>query len=116
MSVKIEDLVRDIVRIRTERDWDRFHTPKNIAISLSIEASELLEIFTWKTDDESKSLSEKDLLRIKNELGDILFNLINISEILGINLLEAGRDKANEIEIKYPKDECFGSAKKYNEI
>jgi dCTP diphosphatase len=104
-----------VVRIREERDWGRFHTPKNIAISLSVEAAELLEIFTWKTDKESRDLNQRDLSMVKAEIGDILFNLVNLAETLNIDLLETGFNKAKEIEGKYASSRFKGSARKYNE-
>jgi dCTP diphosphatase len=115
LSARIEDLTQNVVRIREERDWGRFHTPKNIAISLSVESAELLEIFTWKTDEESKNLNETELSKVKAEVGDILFNLVNISQTLNIDLLQSGFDKIKEIEEKYASSKFKGSSKKYNE-
>lgn len=115
MNVKIEDLTQEVVRIRDERDWGMFHTPKNIAISLSVESSELLEVFTWKTDEESRRLNERELSMVKDEIGDILFNLINLAQTLNIDLLQAGFDKVKEIEKKYSSGIFKGSPKKYNE-
>ena len=114
MSAKIEDLAQEVVRIREEREWGKFHTPKNIAISLTVEAAELLEIFIWKTDSESMSLNETELARVKAEAGDILFNLINLAQTLGIDLLQSGFDKAKEIDEKYPSKSFKGLSKKYN--
>lgn len=115
MSGKIEDLTQEVVRIREERDWGKFHTPKNIAISLSVESAELLETFTWKTDEESRELNERELSMVKAEIGDILFNLINLAETLNIDLLQAGFNKVKEIEEKYASSKFKGSPKKYNE-
>lgn len=115
MSAKIEDLTQEVVRIREERDWNKFHTPKNIAISLSVESAELLEIFTWKTDDESKCLNESELSKVKAEMGDILFNLINLAQTLNIDLLQSGFNKVKEIEGKYASSKFKGSSRKYNE-
>lgn len=115
MSGKIEDLTKEVVRIREERDWGKFHTPKNIAISLSVESAELLEVFTWKTDEESRGLNERELSMVKEELGDILFNLINLAETLNIDLLQAGFHKVKEIEEKYAASKFKGSPRKYNE-
>jgi dCTP diphosphatase len=110
----MDDIIKQVERIRRERDWDKFHTPKNIAISLSVEASELLEIFRWKTDDESRSLDESELVKAKSEIGDIIFNLANICDLLGIDAMQAGLAKAEEIEAKYKVKKFRGSPRKYD--
>ena len=115
MSATIEDLTQEVVRICEVREWDNLHTPKNIAISLSVEAAELLEIFMWKTDSESTNLNDDELARVKAEAGDIFFNLINLAQVLGVDLLQVAFDKAREIDEKYPIKKFKGSAKKYNE-
>ena len=76
-----------------ERDWDRFHNPKNLAMALSVEASELVELFQWLTEEQSVKLDEKQRGRVAEELADVLWFLVRISDRLGIDLLEAADTK-----------------------
>ena len=97
-----------------ERDWDQFHDPKNLAMALSAEIGELLDIFQWLTSDQSKNLSDKDVKLAKQELGDIMIYLIRLSDKLGIDLEEAVIDKMKINEEKYPIDLSKGNSTKYN--
>lgn len=98
-----------------ERNWNQFHSPKNIAIRLTLESAELLEIYNWKNDDQSYSLNIDELNKVKSEIGDILFNLINLCEKHNIDLLESCNLKIKDICNKYNIDKFNGSSKKYNE-
>ena len=97
-----------------KRDWDQFHDPKNLAMALSAEIGELLDIFQWLTSDQSKNLSDKDLTLAKQELGDIMIYLIRLSDKLGIDIEQAVIDKMKINEEKYPIELSKGNSTKYN--
>ena len=95
-----------------DRDWDQFHTPKNLSMALAGEAGELLEIFQWLTPEQSESLSEADLEHTGQELVDIIQYVVRMSDVLGIDLAEAFESKFIENETRYPAEEVRGSAEK----
>ena len=100
----------------SERDWEKFHSPKNLAMALSVEASELVEIFQWMSEKESElaNLNEANLDRAKEEIADILIYLIRISDELKIDLESAVKKKLSINELKYPVESSKGSSLKYN--
>ena len=98
------------------RDWNQFHTPKNLAIALSVEAGELLEEFQWLTDQESRALPVHKCERIKAEIADVLLYLIRLADVLDLDLLTAANTKIDANAEKYPIDKSHGSAKKYTEL
>lgn len=105
-------------RIRTfadDRDWHQFHSPKNLAMALAVEAAELLEHFQWLTEEQSRELDPEQLAKVRNELGDVFIYLIRLSDVLGINLLEAAADKLEKNAEKYPAEKVKGKALEYNE-
>jgi len=109
--------LRDVLRrFAAERDWEQFHTPKNLAIALSVEASELLELFQWLTADESAALDDAALARVREEMADVLLYLVRLADVLGVDLLAAARDKMALNAQKYPADKARGSARKYNDL
>jgi dCTP diphosphatase len=109
-------MLRDRLRaFSDERDWDQFHTPKNLAMALMVEAAELLEHFQWLTPDQSFNLPEKNQAEVQEELADVLLYLIRIADKLGVDLHEAALLKMEKNALKYPADIVRGSAKKYNE-
>ncbi|ENT2938422.1 MULTISPECIES: nucleotide pyrophosphohydrolase [Klebsiella pneumoniae complex] len=112
----LEDLQKELADFAKVRDWDKFHSPKNLSIALSVEASELIEIFQWLTEEESKNLNSKQLTEAEQEVADILLYLLQISEKLNINILDAAYKKLEANDKKYPIEACFGSAKKYTEL
>jgi dCTP diphosphatase len=101
-----------------ERDWDQFHTPKNLSMALSAEVGELLEIFQWLTADEStpNSLSPKKLQDVSEELSDILYYVIRIAGVMGIDLEKSIWSKMKENAQKYPVNLAKGNARKYTEL
>ena len=109
----IRDKLRKFV---AERDWDKFHNPKNLAMALSVESSELLELFQWLTDAESQELEEVKQKEVEMELADILIYLIRIADKLDIDLLDAVTRKLEINEQRYPVDKVKGKAAKYNEF
>ncbi len=109
--------LRDKLRVfATERDWDQFHTPKNLAAALSVEAAELLEHFQWLTAEESCALSPVALAEVRAEIADVLLYLIRISDKLGIDPIAAAHEKIATNALKYPVDKARGSAKKYSAL
>ncbi len=98
----MNDLLKRIRAFNRERDWERFHTPKNIAMALSVEAAEITECFQWLTQEESTALDEKGIEDVRDEIGDVLIYLINLADKLGIDPLQAARDKIEKNRIKYP--------------
>jgi len=109
--------LRNTVRaFANERDWDQFHSPKNLAAALSVEAAELLEHFQWLTEEESKQLSDSKRAAVRLELADVLIYLVRIADKLDIDLIAAANDKIALNAIKYPADKAKGSMRKYTEL
>ncbi len=98
------------------RDWNQFHTPKNLAMALAAEAGELLEIFQWLTPEASTNLPPDKLLRAIEEIGDIQIYLAQLADQLGIDPITAAEDKIEINQKKYPADKAHGNAKKYTEL
>ena len=98
-----------------ERDWQQFHSPKNLSMALSVEAAELLEIFQWLTEQQSAELDERAQSRAADELADILLYSLLLSERLGIDLIAAAHSKLQDNARKYPAEQVRGSARKYSE-
>jgi dCTP diphosphatase len=96
------------------RDWNQYHSPKNLASALSIEAAELLEPFQWMTEDESRRLDPHDYERVTAEMADVLIYLLRLADVLGIDLEQAVIDKILVNAKKYPVDLAKGNAVKYN--
>lgn len=108
--------LRDALRqFAAERDWDQFHSPKNLAAALSVEAAELLERFQWLTEDESRNLPESELEKVRQEMADVLNYLVRLADKLDVNLIEAARAKIEINARKYPAAAVRGSAKKYSD-
>ncbi len=108
----MKQLIRDLREFAQERDWEQYHSPKNLAMALSVEVGELVEHFQWLTQAESYELSRENLDKVKEEIGDVLIYLTNLAYKLGINPLEAAKEKLKINGMKYPVDKAKGSAKK----
>lgn len=110
--VRLKEL---IVKFRNERKWKKYHTPKDLAISISIEANELLELFQWlsKREVAEKCRDKKFLKRIQEELADVVIYCLNLSDILNIDLAKAIKNKIKKNEKKYPVDKFKGRYFKY---
>lgn len=114
-----DKLFKIVERIRSfahERDWEKFHSPKNISMALSVEASELMEHFQWLSEEESRNLSDQKLDEVSQEIADVFLYLLRMSDELGVDLLEVADNKMNLNEKKYPVDKSKGNAKKYTEF
>jgi NTP pyrophosphatase (non-canonical NTP hydrolase) len=112
----LSDLRDRLRRFASDRDWDQYHSPKNLASALIVEAAELLEHFQWMTEDESKSPTTKQLARVREEMADVLIYLIRLADKLNIDLLLATRQKVEKNALKYPADKVRGSSRKYSDF
>jgi dCTP diphosphatase len=112
----LAELQAALARFAAERDWDQFHSPKNLAIALSVEAGELLEHFQWLTEERSRQLSAEELGRVGEELADVLLYLVRLADRLGVDLLAAARAKIEVNARKYPVDKARGSSRKYTDL
>ena len=111
------DPLRDALRqFAAERDWDQFHSPKNLASALAVEAAELLERFQWLTEDQSRRLPPAEFARVREEMADVLNYLVRLADKLDVNLIDAARDKIRLNAQKYPVEKSRGSARKYSEM
>jgi NTP pyrophosphatase (non-canonical NTP hydrolase) len=113
---EITQITEKIKKFRDERDWMQFHDPKNMAVSIILEASELLEHFQWKTTEEVEQYARKNQAEIKDEIADIALYLFELADNLGINLIDAMDQKLKKNEKKYPVEKAKGKHTKYNKL
>lgn len=111
--IELRDALR---RFSAERDWDQFHTPKNLASALCVEAAELLEHFQWLTDAESANLDTAQRAQVREEIADVLLYLVRLADRLDVDLIAAARDKLALNARKYPVDKARGNRRKYTEL
>ena len=118
MDRPFDELTRLVVRFRDERDWAQFHHPKDIAVSIAIEAAELLEHFQWKDREEvSKMLADPSAkAQVGDELADVLILLLSAAEVMGVDLFEAVIGKVKRNAEKYPVEKSRGNARKYDRL
>jgi NTP pyrophosphatase (non-canonical NTP hydrolase) len=108
--------MRDRLRAFAQaRDWDQFHTPKNLSMALIAEAAELVEHFQWLTPEQSQSLPAEKLAEIRHELADIFIYLIRTADKLNVDLLQAANEKMRINELRYPAEKVRGSARRAGE-
>lgn len=112
----LNELTIRLQKFAAERDWEQFHSPKNLAMALSVEVSEIMEHFQWLTEEQSSSLSPKKLQKVREEIADVLIYLARLADKLGVDPLLAAYEKLEINEAKYPADKVRGSAKKYNDL
>ncbi len=114
----LEKIACELNNFAKVRDWEQFHTPKNLSVALSVEASELLELFQWLTDVEMNELKHDPvkMQKIKEEVADVAIYLIRFCSIMHIDLEEAILNKIEKNGKKYPLDKAKGSNKKYTEF
>ncbi len=110
------DLRNKLRTFAAERDWEKFHSPKNIAIALSVEAAELLEHFQWLTEAESRSLPSATLAQVREEMADVLLYLVILADKLDVNLVNASRTKLEVNALKYPVESAHGNSEKYTDF
>lgn len=109
-------LQHKLTKFALARDWDKFHSPKNLSMAMSVEAGELVEIFQWMTEEESKSLSDKQQARAEEEIADVFLYLLRIADKLNVDLIQVANKKIGINEQKYPVDVSYGNAKKYTDF
>ena len=112
----LDDLAGVLRKFADERDWGQFHSPKNLAIALNVEAAELLEEFQWLTEEQSRQPYQERLKRIKDEISDVMIYLVLLSDHLSIDPMAAAFEKIEKNREKYPAEKARGSAKKYTEL
>ena len=111
----MKELAEKIKRFTAERDWDRYHSPKNLAMALSVEATEILEHFQWLTQAQSRALPPDKLGRVRDEIGDVVIYLAMLADKLGIDPIEAALGKLEKNRENYPAERVRGRADKYTE-
>jgi dCTP diphosphatase len=112
----ILELVLALRRFAEERDWDQFHSPKNLSAALAVEAGELLEHFQWLTDEQSRNLSPSDKERVALEIADVFLYLLRLTDRLDVDLLSVARKKLELNAKKYPVERARGTARKYTDL
>jgi len=109
---ELQDQLRDFAR---RRNWEQFHAPKNLAMALSVEASELLEHFQWLSEQQSENLAAEKLEQVGFELADVFIFTVRLADRLGVDLSDLVQRKIALNEAKYPVERVYGSARKYTE-
>lgn len=110
---ELKEICEKVLQFRDERNWQQFHNPKDLALSLSLEASELLELFQWKTSEEAV---EKNLGKMKDELADVLIYAIFLANETGMDLVSIIQEKLHKNALKYPVDKSYGNKEKYTSL
>lgn len=108
----MRDYLRDFAE---KREWTQFHSPKNLAMALAVEAAELLEHFQWVTEAESHSMEPERLAAVADEIADVQLYLVRLADRLNIDITKAVADKTLKNEAKYPVEKVRGSSRKYTE-
>ena len=114
-SDDLECLRRDLADFAAARDWDQFHSPKNLAMALIAECAELVEHFQWLSAEESANLDKEKQAAVRLELADVLIYLIRIADKLDVDLVSATRDKIAINEKRYPANKVRGDARRARE-
>ncbi len=115
MADSLHDLRMRVNDFVAERDWAQFHTPKNLAMAMIVEAAELVEQFQWDTPQESQQLTPEKTEAVAHELADTFVYLLRLAEVLQIDLIDAANKKIELNALKYPVDKARGSNAKYTE-
>lgn len=116
MTASPARLIRELRRFAEARDWRQFHTPKNLAMAMSVEAAEVVEIFQWLSDRQARELDARGRARLADELADTYIYLLRLAGCFGIDLVDAGLRKIKKSARKYPVRKARGSARKYTEL
>lgn len=112
----MQDTIARIRKFRDERDWKQFHNPKDLAVSISIEAAELLELFQWQNADQSTRFAAQNRERVAEEIADVAIYLIELADITGIDLAHAIEVKLEKNAKKYPVEKSRGVSTKYTDL
>lgn len=108
----LRERLRDFVQ---DRDWEQFHSPKNLAMAMIVEAAELVEHFQWMTEQASRELGPEQLAQVEQEIADTFVYLLRLADVLGLDLIDAANRKIDLNALKYPADKVRGSNAKYTE-
>ena len=108
-----QDTINEVLKFRDDRNWKQFHNPKDLAISISLEAAELLEVFQWSADD---LICEEKIEKVKEELADVLSYCVLMANACGLDMDEIVKEKMKRNNEKYPVEKAFGSKEKYTEL
>ena len=111
----LSELSQLLKQFAQERDWEQFHSPKNLAMALIVEAAELVEHFQWLTEPDSEALADDKYKEVAYEMADIFIYLLRMAERLTVDLMQVVDEKMKLNAEKYPADKVRGSSKKYNE-
>ena len=115
--MNVEEIQKRLRKFATDRDWEKFHSPKNLTMALSVEVAELVEIFQWSNSGGLDEIENPDIRKnIEEELADIFIYLLKISDKLNIDIEKSIHQKIEKNEKKYPIDKSFGSSKKYRDL
>jgi NTP pyrophosphatase (non-canonical NTP hydrolase) len=112
----MQELIKKLRKFAKERDWEQFHSPKNLVMALSVEVAEIVEHFQWLTEEQSFNLEAKTLEKVKDEIGDVQIYLARLSDQLGISPLDVAKEKLKKNAKKYPPEKSKGNARKYSEF
>jgi len=113
---EIEELTDLLIKFRDARNWDQFHSPKNLSMGLAAEAAELLEIFQWLTEEQSRCIvnDQEGMALVREEIADVFIYLVRLADKLGVDIEKAVEEKIKVNERKYPVELAKGNATKYN--
>ncbi|MEN6576916.1 MAG: nucleotide pyrophosphohydrolase [Phycisphaerales bacterium] len=112
----MQELIQRIRDFNRERDWEQYHSPKNLAMCLAAEVGELLEQFQWLSEQQSQDLPPARRTAVEEEIGDVTLCLLNLADKLGIDLMETAGRKLEQNKAKYPVHKAKGRADKYTEL
>ncbi|HER43066.1 MAG TPA: nucleotide pyrophosphohydrolase [Candidatus Eisenbacteria bacterium] len=108
----MEELIKKLRELAAERDWEQFHSPKNLSMALAVEVAEILEHFQWVTEERSRNLDPETFRKVREEIGDVQIYLARLSDQLGISPIEAALEKLEINRKKYPPEKARGKATK----
>ncbi len=112
----MNELMEKLREFASERDWEQFHSPKNLTMALAVEVAEILEHFQWLTEQQSRNLDQETLRKVRQEIGDVQIYLARLADRLGISPLDAALEKLEINRQKYPPDKARGNSKKSTEF
>ena len=116
MATELNALITTLRQFTDERDWEQFHSPKNLASALAVEAGELLEHFQWQTEAQSRAMPPDKVEAVSREMADVFLYLLQLSDALGVDLLRAAEQKIALNAKKYPVERARGNSRKYTEL
>jgi dCTP diphosphatase len=113
---RMERFGKHLLAFVKARDWQQFHSPKNLVMALTVEAAEVQKIFQWLTEDQSRSLTSEDREATENELADVFIYVLRVSQVLAIDIIRVAERKLKQHEAKYPMETANGTTKEYTAV